>query len=723
MAKERLDQILLRKGLVTEDQIKQALLRQKSHKGPLGTHLLFYKFITEQDLVQALGEQFGVPGVALGNRRIAPEVIEKVPAEIADQHLVCPFAFDPGNRTLSLAMLDPLKKEVLHIVEAASGAWRVEPHIAAESILRNAIRIHYHGMESDGRLDEIIELPDLFEGDAPSGASEVEPGTTPSPRNRLMGKVLMITRSPFLKGLLVSIFEREGYALTVLQEKEEALDALQECAFDHILVSEDMETTFRGWIRSANLPRPRGERSAFSSVSHSLLDNHAPYDRMATSLINALKQAAEDRSAAGPSRPPHPAICKDAADLAGAMGLGRLASDGIQVASLLLSPAGPPRSQSQAGPAHLGRDSFMDRDRSLERAKALCFPWDVVACLSRFFSLLSGEMHSGQPETEDPDLSLAAQILAVVWHRHAVLGEVTGSAEEALAKIRSAFETQRIVPASSGVVEAYVRLLERRQGQATAATRKDVFIVRDRSDAVRPLISHLRKDGYGIVEIKDLDEARHLYERSPPDAMVVHYDDFADQATAFSRFIRKKASTLLYALTAQNKPSLIMSLLDAGFDDVFVPPLNYELISAKMTKSLVAQEQQGRGARDQAGFRGTFAELPFVDLMQALGLSQRSCEIRLEGKNGNTARIYMRDGQMVSAECGTMTGVEAVYAVIRWREHGTFQIGPVTAYPADNISLPNDFVLMEGCRQLDEGSEGQGSGITGQGSGPSPTSI
>jgi hypothetical protein len=157
------------------------------------------------------------------------------------------------------------------------------------------------------------------------------------------------------------------------------------------------------------------------------------------------------------------------------------------------------------------------------------------------------------------------------------------------------------------------------------------------------------------------------------------------------------------ALTSQNKPALIMTLLDAGFDDVFAPPFNYELISARMSKSLVAQEQQGRGAQEQAGFGGTFRELPFVDLMQALGLRQRSCEIRLEGNNGHKAKIYMRDGQRVFAECGEFVGVEAVYAAIRWREEGAFQIGTVTEYPAENMSLPNDFVLMEGCRLLDEG--------------------
>jgi len=710
MAKERLDQILLRKGLVTEDQIKQALLRQKSHQGPLGSHLMYYKFIREQDLVLALGEQFGIRGVELGNREISPEVIEKVPAAVADEHTVCPIAYDPETRTLSLAMHDPDKKDALYLAKEASGAWHVEPCIAAESVLRNAIRTHYHGADKERGIDEIIELPDLFEGDGPSGAPEGPTEQPTSTEEASLRNVLMITKSPFLKGLLVSIFEREGCALTVLGEREEVLAGLQQCAYDQILISEELEKTFYEWIRAENLPLPGKERSVFSSVSHALLDNHAPYHRMAASLINALTRMAEYRSAAMPSRPPYEWICKDASELAAAVGLSRLAADGVQVASLLLVPSGPLGNGGEAGIAQLGPGSFQDVDQSLETAKALCFPWDVFACLSGFFRLLTGEAPSDPATREDPDLSLAVQVLALVWHRHAVLGTIKGSSEEVFARIKSGLQAQRTLPSSSGVTEAYVRLLERRRGQTRGVTRKDVFIVRERSDAVRPLVAHLRQEGYSIVEVKDLPEARHLYERRQPDAMVIHYDDFPDQVTQFSRFVREDSSTLLYALTAQTRPSLIMTLLDAGFDDVFVPPFNYELISARMAKSLVAQEQQGRGAQEQAGFRGTFRELPFVDLMQALGLSQRSCEIRLEGYNGNKAKIYMRDGQMVFAECGEFAGVDAVYAVIRWREEGAFQIGPVTEYPAENISLPNDFVLMEGCRLLDEGSEAQGSG-------------
>ena len=254
MAKERLDQILLRKGLVTEEQIREALLRQKSQPGPLGSHLMYYKHITERDLVKALGEQFGVKGVELGNREILPEVIQKVPVKIAEGHMVCPFDYDPETRTLLLAMHDPKSTDAVHLVKEASGVRHVKPYVAAESVLRKTIRKHYHGKGNEGSLDQIIELPDLFAGEGPSRAPDALAEIESSPEESSLRNVLMVTKSPFLKGLLVSIFEREGCTLTILGEKEEVLAALEECVYDHILVSEELETTFREWIRSKDLP-------------------------------------------------------------------------------------------------------------------------------------------------------------------------------------------------------------------------------------------------------------------------------------------------------------------------------------------------------------------------------------------------------------------------------------------------------------------------------------
>ncbi len=710
MARERIDQILRRKGLVNEAQIKQALLRQKSHQGRLGTHLMYYRYLTERDLVDVLQEHFGVPGVVLSEIEIPAQVINKLPVEIVDEHQVLPFAFDPATRTLSLAMLDPDNTEAVYLAQEASGAWNVQPHVAAEPVLRRMIHLHYHGGRGgEAALEQVIELPDLFGGEAPASgpreeAEQKEQGPGQDEEERVSRKVLMVTRSPFLKSLLVSIFEREGCDLTVLSERVEVLAALRGSAYDHLLVSEEMEGTFHEWVREADLPLSQGEVSVFSSISGALLDNPAPYHRMARSLINTLTRTAELRTASWPWKPPYGLICRDAGEMAEMTGMSRIAADGLRIASLLLLPVEAAAADPSVGIDRVGKAFFADPEETLETAKALCFQWDVSSCLSFFFRFLGGPPPGGASREEEEWLR-AAQILVFAWYRHSAFRGLEGPPDEVLAAIRQGLREQegRLYPPE--VTELYHRMIDRRTGRPDAAVRKDLFMVGEATEQTRQLAAHLRRDGYSIVTIRGLSEAQHLYERRRPDVIVLDYDGAPDRAIQFGRFVHQDGTTLLYAFTTSTKPSLVLNLLESGFDDVFTPPFNYGLISARIGKALAAKAKQRREREspDRRGFHGSFRELPFVDLMQALAMSQRSVAIELRGPGDEAAEIYLQEGRMVYARCGDLFGVEAVYRVIRWREEGTFQVGPVTEYPEENISLPNDFVLMEGCRLLDEG--------------------
>ena len=58
---DRLDQILLSKGWVTESQIAHALKQQRAIGEPFGSTLVVFGFITETQLAEALAEQYGTP--------------------------------------------------------------------------------------------------------------------------------------------------------------------------------------------------------------------------------------------------------------------------------------------------------------------------------------------------------------------------------------------------------------------------------------------------------------------------------------------------------------------------------------------------------------------------------------------------------------------------------------------------------------------------------------
>ena len=168
------------------------------------------------------------------------------------------------------------------------------------------------------------------------------------------------------------------------------------------------------------------------------------------------------------------------------------------------------------------------------------------------------------------------------------------------------------------------------------------------------------------------------------------------------RFVKQDSNTLLYSFTNKTNPALMLSLLGTGFHDVFSPPLNYDIIVARINTSIAALEKQEELSQKKKGFNGTFVDLPFVDLIQALSLSQRSVLIKLERDSGEQTDVYLRDGQMSCASCGKLTGDNAIHRIISWREDGYFRLEPVSEYPPDNIALPNDYVLMEGCRLVDE---------------------
>ena len=102
------------------------------------------------------------------------------------------------------------------------------------------------------------------------------------------------------------------------------------------------------------------------------------------------------------------------------------------------------------------------------------------------------------------------------------------------------------------------------------------------------------------------------------------------------------------------------------------------------------------------GFRGSLGALSFIDLLQTLAQGAKTVHVRLSGPDRASGEVYLRRGRMVHAECGTASGVDAVYRIIGWGEQGTFSVEKAREFPTDNIFEANEAILMEGCRLMDE---------------------
>lgn len=695
MERKRLDRILLDRRLVSQDQIRQALLRQKTHGGLLGSHLLYFRFLTERQILDALEEQFGVPGVELGDIEVPESVLKKVPLKVAADYLIFPFQFEERTRTLHLAAVDPENAEMLQTVKQVSLARDLKVYVAVESLVRRAIRVHYLGHPREEPLSQIVELPELFGHETGQSWSEAVPAPKAAEGER-PPRVLLVTQAPFLRSFLVPIFEREGCALEILDEAEGVAAYLKSGPPDFLLVGRDLEETFSRWVQAGAVPAPEASPLPFGGVSRALLENPVPYPRMTAVALSALQEAAHLRNA---GRVPFEALSlllQDIRDLARAFGMGTVAADGLQMAALLLTPSPQALAEAQRlDGARMTRDFFTDFSATLARAREIDFPWNIELVLRSLFRLLFGT-----PDKADPDRYRSSNILAITWYRLVCTLGRSGSPEESLDELRERLHALSGHLFSPEIVDAYLQVLEGRRGKLSPKSQKDIFVVSEPNEVSKTLSRHLRQQGYRTVEIVDFEEAEALYNRKRPDVIVMNYDQNPERTLVLCQQIRKDSRTLLYAFTNQNKPSLVLRLLGSGFNDILVSPVDYAVVTRRINNSLAVLAPSDAPA--SGGFSATFQELPFVDLVQALAQSQRSVHVRIARSNGEQASLYLRDGEMVHAICGQASGEEAVFQIIRWRDDGSFRLEPVRVFPPDNIGSPNDFILMEGLRLLDE---------------------
>jgi len=116
----------------------------------------------------------------------------------------------------------------------------------------------------------------------------------------------------------------------------------------------------------------------------------------------------------------------------------------------------------------------------------------------------------------------------------------------------------------------------------------------------------------------------------------------------------------------------------------------------------LAQSNLARSKEAAAGMTGSISEISVPELLQALNMSQKT-GILILTLPGGTARILLRDGQLIQAKYVNWTGQEAVFNVLR-EKRGDFKFKP-GLQPKD-MELPKIgefmFLLMEGMRRMDD---------------------
>ncbi len=147
--KKRLGDLLIDAGVITSEQLSQALDKQKQTRQKLGATLMEMDFTTEEEIAQALKEQLGMDFVDLRTVRVPPDVISLIPdSTILKKYTIMPFEFNQEHfGYLRVAMADPMDLVATDDLSIVTNL-QIEPVVATASDIMAAIDRYYGSAET-----------------------------------------------------------------------------------------------------------------------------------------------------------------------------------------------------------------------------------------------------------------------------------------------------------------------------------------------------------------------------------------------------------------------------------------------------------------------------------------------------------------------------------------------------------------------------------------------
>ncbi|MDR1604820.1 MAG: Flp pilus assembly complex ATPase component TadA [Gracilibacteraceae bacterium] len=167
-----LGQRLLDLGIVTEDQIQEALRVQAETKEKLGTILTRLGFCSEEDVGRAMATNLGLGFISLNNRGVNMDVANMVTPVFAQKNMLLPVAIEDG--CLMVAMQNPNDIMAVDNLRLMTG-YTVKPIVVSDEELRAAIEQFVNMSTNVVEKEEEPEAASAMETEAIAGGDDESP--------------------------------------------------------------------------------------------------------------------------------------------------------------------------------------------------------------------------------------------------------------------------------------------------------------------------------------------------------------------------------------------------------------------------------------------------------------------------------------------------------------------------------------------------------------------
>lgn len=686
----RIDELLLRDGLVSEDQIRDALEHQREHGGKLGSHLLKLGYISESELLTALAMQINCQSVILSDVEIPPYIAQMIPANVAIARNVVPFAYDATENTVKVACEDPNDLNLINELNFVIKDKKVNLYIAAEGSLRDTVaRLYVSAMKqpvTEAVVDETGEVHLVTEGeeDIPLVA----------------GSTLLVSDEPQTDRQLKKSLQDEGFEVTHVETADDAMDLIGKARFETVLIRDSVRGDYLDLIDRLRKDSPPTNVRFFESPAQLLLkakEVGVVGDMLLTDLqlfttLLCTKEGLEENHA-GTVGQYVDKLCrklrlpdKDRLTVTNAAYLHDLA-------------------RFYYGESESARDCHARIPLTVKLLKSLNYSPLVIGILKSMYINLRQKYTKRLPiET------LGGNILTIVDIFCDNQSLDTRMSLDRFEIVRKSLVAQSGKLFLREIVDAFVQMIEDEiLVEPTGERFNQALVYCDDMDQMKPIVDRLKDDGFRPVALDALGRLVELYKRSQPDIIILVEAGRAGKAIALvEELIRRGVEVVkvpTFIVASQEVISELTSLFERGIEDIVPIESSLDILAVKMRK-LRSRAQQRAGANSHIGgtsvTSGNLSDMNLIDLLQAMGPSGKTAKIRITDQS-NELVLYLDGGQIIYAKGLGLQGADAVYAAMRWTD-GQWIVQPIdpSKLPTPNNQMPNEAILMEGCRRLDE---------------------
>jgi len=150
----KLGEVLVHQGVVTENDVQEALQKQKGFGLKIGGTLLKLGFITEKQLLEALNLQLEYDIIEEEELLdLDPEIVKMIPEPFAVENRV--IAVRKQDNTMLVAMTDPDNIVILDSLQKLLGA-NIVPMLIAESVLSDTLEKYYKGIRTSSQVEDAV---------------------------------------------------------------------------------------------------------------------------------------------------------------------------------------------------------------------------------------------------------------------------------------------------------------------------------------------------------------------------------------------------------------------------------------------------------------------------------------------------------------------------------------------------------------------------------------